>query len=456
MNNGKSQFVLLFFLIASVFVAYAEDGVKYESRTIEFSLPDTLKVKDTTHNKSVYDQSNNSQLQLGEQSSTDSSSNKQIVDPEQVNILKRISPVITPEMVALGKQIDELLKQPVNIKTVKDFKSQIPLFIRYVEREFKVHDDVSRHIQLISLTALLVGPESTSKILQWCDRFRKHPHRLRTVIHALGHWPSTNETEAFINSLLEAEVQSPDVIRAALLYQAWNSNQSARQYTGIYSVPKTGTNYQYLSLYLAGVLGDKSYVPFIVEALDAKPPVYQQYYLLLALSKLLIQSEYSQIARSSNISPVVKDSIQRQIEFSQLVTSQVSSSVNDTQQQNVKKETRIDLEIENMLDSVYEEEKLLAIAYLIQQKSYEKLLNLITERGVLGVEIYHRAVFAGLDLDKLGVSVELELTSDKALKMPDEIVNNWKMFIWLLLLVVSMILGVRMLLKHLHRKDVSI
>jgi hypothetical protein len=424
MRNSFLKHILSISLCFASSVVSAHDHNKQQSRTLEFTLPAvSIDKKSLDHNASL-------NIIKKEQV------NKEQLDEQKINIVKRTIPLMTPELKAMEERVNKLLKQNIDIKTVQNFQSQSSLLMEYVERQFYLHEDEQRHIQLILLTALLIGPDSTSKLLHWGGLFRQYPHRLRAVIHALSNWPSTKETEAFVHSVLQAEVQSPIVVRAALLYQANNKNQSANLYIGQYSIPRKGANYRYLSLYLAAVLGEKSYTRFILEAFDKKPPAYQQYYLLLALSKALDKKDFNQIAQSQWINKNIRSSVLRQASFD-------SSAQQPTS------------ELDIMLNSAYAEEQQVAIDYLIQHKNYQKLAELIKNKGILGVKIYHQAVFAGLPAEELGVLLKPQ-SKPLLQQIAEEVNNNWKVFLPLILLLAGMLVLAKFYLKRLRKNNISI
>jgi len=306
----------------------------------------------------------------------------------------------TREMREIAIMLEPLNNRAPTLDDVILFKNKKSDLFDYVNYKLAYRNDIQRHIQLISLAGLLAGPEAIDSLIKWGGFFKKHPERLRAVIHALSDLPITPEAEAFVNDVLASEIQDPIVVRAALLYMAWNKVDSAASYISVYSVPSSKNNYQYLSYYLAAVLNKRSYLPHIVKKFDENLPEYQKYYLLLALSKFLDRQEFFRFMDTLKVNDSSKLSIQRQLKLADTLSISNSESKKTSF---VISDTEL-AEIRVMLSSTYEEEKRLAIDYLLQSGNYKTLSGIINNTELMGVMMYHHLEFNGVDPSVLDIA----------------------------------------------------
>lgn len=359
MNNLVVFYTAFFLCLQWLFVSSVYAGsVKIETHQIYMPVPGNEKYKISDKEAAPVSEVDNKKKE------------------ETISLVERTLPEMSIEHIEMKRKVNALFQKGVHIQDIDYFKSKQDIYTDYLEQSFYRKNDPQLHIQLIMLTSYLLGNDAEPVLLKWGELFRNHPEQLRAIVRSLSIWPSTERSEKFVISLLKDEVPDKEVLKSALLYLAWNKVKSAKPYLSVYTVPVAGTDYQYLSLYLAGVLGEKEYLPVILEALNDTTPVYKQYYLLLGLSQLLAKDDFVRVINSSYIDSDVREKVLRVINLKDMI-----------------KPTNIS-QYQSLLISSLDEERSSLLDFLIKTMDRNDLLDLAEETGPVGVILYHRADIA--------------------------------------------------------------
>lgn len=299
---------------------------------------------------------------------------------QETSILQTRGSELTPELQAIQKQVQYVLQQPADLPAMEQLSTQPELLAAYVERQlYTMHGERSDIRALIRMFVLTLGEKAIDPLLSWGKQFEDRADVVRSIIIAMEYLPENSRLRQFVNTQLDNERQSPDVIRSALIFHIARPDETSKPWAIQFRSPGVSNQYRYLGLYLAAeVFGDQRLFAWIMELLQQQPPEYQRYYLHLALARVVGNAQYQQLAQRLPLASTVRDSVQRQLRFMEADDAQRLSLVSA------------------MLASAFHEERRQALAYLIASRNSERLSELLN--GPMAAQVYRKAQYAGIDL----------------------------------------------------------
>lgn len=309
---------------------------------------------------------------------------------------------LTPELHEVKRLIDALIETPQQLAPLYTLQGQPELLRSYVETQFYNASPLQQQQTYIQLYALILGEGAAATLIEWARGFEK-PALIVSVVQALTYLRPSDEIRGFIDGLLNNELQSAEVVRGALFYYAQWPHASAMRHVVHYRNRHIAPDIRYVALYLEAVLGDAGILPVIVKLLEQQPPVAQRYYLHLAVSRLLTQEQYRQLAVNLPLTAQAAESVQRQAKFRQA----------DEQQRT--------LLVDAMSASYYPEERRLALDHLVASRDLLRLSKLL--QGPQALEVFRRAAQAGIRLD---ASIQIsEVPNNASTVTSSDVSSRW-------------------------------
>lgn len=319
---------------------------------------------------------------------------------KKTSILKTTS---QSETIANNAEIVALLSmfknKPDNLDLIKKLTVKLNPLFAYVKQRLVNDITWSELSMIIEVLSLINSTESTSFLISLGSQYVNNINLNINILKHLREMPQSEKMDAYINLLLQKNPKEFPLVRSILLSISNYKSSDMNRWVVKYRSPGIEPEIRFLALYLSSLLGkDETLKQWILQIMfdKKKPPAYQHYYLLMALSHLMSDETFYDFLSRSYVSPLTIKSVKLGRKFHQ----------NDDK-------TRMNLALE-LVNSSHPDQRNTAISFLLKYHGFEKTWQQLNQ---------HQRLSAIRLSYKLGIPVFIEKDKNKQIINDDEVDN---------------------------------
>ncbi len=228
----------------------------------------------------------------------------------------------------------------------------------YVEKNINGNISQSELLLIMQVLSLIDSPKSITLLLSIGEKFKGNPEVQIGLLELLSELAESKEAAVYFDEIFKNNRNwDVNTLRAALLSVSISHSSKVSRVASYYRSPGISSDVRFIGLYMSSLLGkDKTLKRWILKILLAenKPPAFQHYYLLIALSRQMSDVEFNDFLSRSYVSKVVISSVKTERLFYQ----------GDA-------DTRLKL-ASNLINSNYADQRNTAISFLLKEQGFEK------------------------------------------------------------------------------------
>lgn len=268
---------------------------------------------------------------------------------------------VKPAAIALNKEIAGLLKRfqdkPDDLSVIKQLNVDGDRVVEYVAERIKHTMERPEFLMLLEALSLTNNQKATEYLVSLGTQFHDDADLTINLLSKLQEMPLTESVNGYFDLLMKENRDNVFLLRTTLLAMAIAEVPEVKRWATLYRSPGIDQEIRFIGLYLASTLGkDETLQRWILEILldENKPPAYQHYYLLVALSRQMSDEHFYDFLSRSYIAEKVIDSVKLERQFYQGNT-----------------ELRLQL-ASKLINSSYADQRNTAISFLLKEQGFEK------------------------------------------------------------------------------------
>jgi len=282
---------------------------------------------------------------------------KEVVLDNQKSILNVES---APEIIFNKKIIfllEKFRKSPDDLELIKELSANEKALLQYARKQLENTASKLDVQVVIEALSLINSEEVASLFISTNGKVIDYAKLDVNILVYLRELPESESINTYFDLMLKTYSKDLSSLRNILLSMSLYDSSITAKWASYYRSPGINSETRYLGLYLASMLGkDETLQRWILEALFAKnkPPAYQHYYLLVALSRQMDDGEFYDFLSRSYVNKNIISSVKMERNFYQ-------------------GENKLRLQLApTLINSSYPDQRNAAISFLLKEQGFEK------------------------------------------------------------------------------------